>query len=204
MCQPMLELCIRSLSLAVLQHQRFSTVRDSAADSFILSPLMWMTHYLCIIPPMPLRTQSNETFPASWSPTLVVALLLFIPLAGLARTDDRATPPSRIRFTSGAISAQVRGRFTPLNERVRYVIKARKGDHMVVNIIPVTPGLTMAGTVRSPSGQGDGGPGGIITNSDLDESGDYVVEASQHTMGSNYKSGSFILEVVITPASWKR
>jgi hypothetical protein len=92
----------------------------------------------------------------------------------------------------------MRGRFTPLNERVRYVIKARKGDHMVVNIIPVTRGLTMAGTVRFPSGQGDGGPGGIIMNSDLDESGDYIVEVSQHTMGSNYKSGSFILEVVIT------
>ncbi|HEY3040009.1 MAG TPA: hypothetical protein VGJ66_14810 [Pyrinomonadaceae bacterium] len=70
---------------------------------------------------------------------------------------------------------------------------------MVVNIIPVTSGLTMAGTVASPSGEGNGGPGGIIMNSDLTESGDYTVEVSQHTMGSNYKSGSFILEVVITP-----
>ncbi|HTE92692.1 MAG TPA: hypothetical protein VK678_04215 [Bradyrhizobium sp.] len=81
---------------------------------------------------------------------------------------------------------------------MRYVIRARKGDHMVVNIIPITRGLTMAGTVRFPSGKGDGGPGGIIMNSDLDESGEYIVEVSQHTMGSNYKSGSFILEVVIT------
>ena len=129
---------------------------------------------------------------------LSITILLFIPLAGVAQTHDKATPPVRIRFTTGAISAQVRGRFTPVNERVRYVIKARKGDHMVVNIIPVTRGLTMSGTVRSPSGQGDGGPGGIIMNSDLEESGDYIVEVSQHTMGSNYKSGSFILEVVIT------
>jgi hypothetical protein len=128
-----------------------------------------------------------------------ITFLLFIPLASLAQTHGKATPPVRIRFTVGAISAQVRGRFTPANERVRYVIKARKGDHMVVNIIPVTRGLTMAGTVSFPSGQGDGGPGGIIMNSDLDESGDYTVEVNQHTMGSNYKSGSFILEVVITP-----
>jgi hypothetical protein len=61
----------------------------------------------------------------------------------------------------------------------------------------------MAGTVRFPSGQGDGGPGGIIMNAELTESGDYTIELSQHTMGSNYKSGSFILEVVIMPA-WLR
>jgi hypothetical protein len=41
-------------------------------------------------------------------------------------------------------------------------------------------------------------------NSDLTESGDYTVEVSQHTMGSNYKSGSFVLEVVITPAWLKK
>jgi hypothetical protein len=41
-------------------------------------------------------------------------------------------------------------------------------------------------------------------NADLDESGDYVVGVSQHTMGSNYKSGSFILEVVIAViADWR-
>ena len=74
---------------------------------------------------------------------------------------------------------------------------------MVVNIIPVTRDLTMAGTVASPSGQGDGGPGGIIMNADLTENGDYRIEVSQHTMGSNYASGAFILEVVITPA-WLR
>ncbi len=148
---------------------------------------------------MSTRKGVQQTLCTRWSHHLIsITLLLFIPLTGLAQTHDKASPPARIRFTTGAISAQVRGRFTPVNERVRYVIKATKGDHMIVNIIPVTRGLTMAGTVRSPSGQGDGGPGGIIMNSDLEESGDYIVEVSQHTMGSNYKAGSFILEVVIT------
>ena len=148
---------------------------------------------------MSTRNGVQQTLYTRWAHHLIsITLLLFIPLTSLAQTHDEAAPPSRIRFTTGAISAQVRGRFTPVNERVRYVIKATKGDHMIVNIIPVTRGLTMAGTVRSPSGQGDGGPGGIIMNSDLEESGDYIVEVSQHTMGSNYKSGSFILEVVIT------
>ena len=135
--------------------------------------------------------------------TYVFITLLLIPVASLAQTHGKTNTPQRIRFTIGAISAQVRGIFTPANERVRYVIKAKKGDHMVLNVIPVTRGLTMAGTVRFPSGQGDGGPGGIIINSDLTEDGDYIVEVNQHTMGSNYKSGTFILEVVITPG-WLR
>ena len=148
---------------------------------------------------MPTRKRSQQFLPSRCSYRLLsITLLLFIPLVDFAQTHDKASPPTRIRFTTGAISAQVRGRFTPVNERVRYVIKATKGDRMIVNIIPVTRGLTMAGTVRTPPGQGDGGPGGIIMNSDLEESGDYIVEVSQHTMGSNYKSGSFILEVVIT------
>jgi hypothetical protein len=145
-------------------------------------------------------TQLKKT---SWLlASLIVTFFLVVP-SSFAQTHRSANAPVRIRFTTGAISTQVRGAFSPLNERVRYVIKAKKGDHMVVNIIPITRGLTMAGTVASPSGQGDGGPGGIIMNSDLIESGDYVIEVNQHTMGSNYKSGSFILEVVITPA-WLR
>jgi hypothetical protein len=128
---------------------------------------------------------------------------VFVPASSFAQTPRGTNAPERIRFTTGAISAQVRGRFTPANERVRYVIKAGKGNHMIINIIPVTRGLTMAGTVVSPSGQGDGGPGGIIINSELIETGDYLIEVNQHTMGSNYKSGSFILEIVITPA-WLR
>jgi hypothetical protein len=132
-----------------------------------------------------------------------VVAFVVVPASSFAQTHRSSHQPQRIRFTTGAISAQVRGRFTPANERVHYVIKVNKGDHMVVNIIPVTRGLTMAGTVTFPSGQGDGGPGGIIMNSDLDENGDYTIEVNQHTMGSNYKSGSFILEVVITPA-WLR
>ena len=132
-----------------------------------------------------------------------VVTFALVPSSSFAQTQRSARPPERIRFTTGAISAQVRGRFTPANERVRYVIKAGHGDYMVINIIPVTRGLTMAGTVVSPSGRGEGGPGGIIMNSLLFENGDYLIEVNQHTMGSNYKSGSFILEVVITPG-WMR
>jgi len=129
-------------------------------------------------------------------------LVLFLPPPALAQSSRAHAPapaPQRIKFAIGAISAHVAGQFTPSNERPRFVLKAGAGDHMIVNIIPVTKSLTMGGTVKSPSGDGDGGPGGIITNSDLTESGDYVIEVFQHTMGSNLKSGRFVLEIVITP-----
>jgi hypothetical protein len=128
---------------------------------------------------------------------LVVAL--FLPVLAMPQSRGRV-PPQRIRFAIGAISAHLAGRFTPANERVRYVIKAKAGDHMIVNVIPVTKSLTMAGTVKTPSGEGDGGPGGIIMNADLTENGDYTIEVFQHTMGSNLATGKFILEVVVTPA----
>jgi hypothetical protein len=130
---------------------------------------------------------------------ICVCTLLFATPAN-PQTHGRPFTTQRIRFTIGAISAQVPGQFSRANPRPRYSIRAKAGDHLVVNIIPITKGLTMGGTVATPSGQGDGGPGGIILNADLTETGDYTIEVSQHTMGSNYSSGNFLLEVVITPA----
>ncbi|HSS21082.1 MAG TPA: hypothetical protein VLL54_13495 [Pyrinomonadaceae bacterium] len=133
----------------------------------------------------------------------VIVTVLLLPAMAMsqsARAHAPAPAPQRVKFSVGAISAQVSGQFTPSNDRPSYVIKAKAGDHMIVNIIPMTKTLTMGGTVKSPNGEGDGGPGGIIMNADLAESGDYVIEVFQHTMGSNLRSGKFVLEVVITPA----
>jgi hypothetical protein len=131
----------------------------------------------------------------------IVVFVLFLPSLVMAQSSraTRTPAPQRIKFSIGAISAHVAGQFTPNNERPKYVIKAKAGDHMIVNIIPVTKTLTMGGTVKSPDGEGDGGPGGIIMNADLKVDGDYLIEVFQHTMGSNLASGKYVLEVVITP-----
>ena len=133
---------------------------------------------------------------------VVIITLLLSPVA-MSQSRGRTPAPKRIKFAIGALSTQVAGQFTPANERVKFLIKAKAGDHMIINVIPLTKSLTMAGTVKTPSGEGDGGPGGIIVNSELTESGDYLIEVFQHTMGSNLTSGKFILEVVITPANFK-
>ena len=128
--------------------------------------------------------------------------VLFLPSLVTAQSSraTRTPAPQRIKFSIGAISAHVAGQFSPSSQRPKYLIKAKAGDHMIVNIIPVTKTLTMGGTVKSPNGAGDGGPGGIIMNADLTVGGDYLIEVFQHTMGSNLASGKYVLEVVITPA----
>ncbi len=77
------------------------------------------------------------------------------------------------------------------------MLAARSGQRMTINIAPVTPQLTMAGQVTSPSGKQDGGPGGVIFEGDLTETGDYRVCVNQHTMGSNLPAGAYVLEVMI-------
>jgi hypothetical protein len=116
-----------------------------------------------------------------------------------------AAAATRIRFARGAISAQVRGQFTRnKNADAVYRIGAKAGDHMIVNIIPLTDGLMTAGEVTSPSGKQDGQHGGVIFNADLTETGDYTVRVTRNLMGTERADGAFILEIVIAPAYLKQ
>jgi hypothetical protein len=63
---------------------------------------------------------------------------------------------------------------------------------MRINIRPVTNQLITAGQVRSPSGKYDGGPGGVIFDSDLSETGDYQIRVSER---QDKIAGKFLLEV---------
>lgn len=155
------------------------------------------------IKPSFIKNAQVKSAPGVFSNLLAIGALsiaFLLPALAMSQSHGRSPSAQRIKFATGAISAQATGQFTPANERVRYVIKAKAGDHMIVNVVPLTKTPTMAGTVKTPSGEGDGGPGGIVMNADLTESGDYTIEVFQHTMGSNLASGKFILEVVITPA----
>jgi hypothetical protein len=63
---------------------------------------------------------------------------------------------------------------------------------MRINIKPVTSQVVTAGQVRSPSGKYDGGPGGVIFDSNLTETGDYQIRVSER---QNKIPGKFLLEV---------
>jgi hypothetical protein len=131
---------------------------------------------------------------------LFLTLLMIFPGLAPAQTGTSAKP-IRLKFMSGAISAQVRGQLSKARSEVFYVLKAKAGDHMIVNIISLTPGFATGGEVVGPSGQGEGQHGGIIFNSDLTETGDFKIRVAHNLMAGETLNGSFILEVVITPSS---
>ncbi len=132
----------------------------------------------------------------------ILSMLVASPIAALTTSLAR---PVRINFAHGALSSQVRGQLTKNKSLdALYVVKAKAGDHMIVNVIPLTEGLMTGGDVTSPSGAQDGQHGGIIFNADLTESGDFTIRVSRNLMGTQRPDGAFILEVVITPASLKR
>jgi hypothetical protein len=135
---------------------------------------------------------------------VLAALALCAGLLAEAHGAAQRGAATRIRFARGAISAQARGRLTrDKGADATYVLGAKAGDHMIVNIIPLTDGLATAGEVTSPSGKQDGQHGGVVFNADLTETGDYTVRVTRNLMGTERADGEFILEVVIAPAYLK-
>jgi hypothetical protein len=134
---------------------------------------------------------------------LSASLLPLMPVTTAAQaSSSRAT---RIKFLPGTISAQVRGRLTRnKNAEALFVVRAKAGDHMIVNIISLTEGLMTAGTIKSPSGDTNGQHGGLVFNEDLTETGDYTISVERNLMGTERADGAFMLEVVITPDYLKK
>jgi hypothetical protein len=124
---------------------------------------------------------------------LVLAALAAAP----ARLAAAPAPARPIKFARGAFSAQVRGQFTKANQAVYFTLSAKAGQHMLVNVVPQTAGLATEGVVILPNGRQDGGPGGVVFDGDLSQTGDYTIKVAQHLMASSLPRGAFLLEVII-------
>ena len=100
-------------------------------------------------------------------------------------------------FKRGQTHAIVEGRITRGNPRVCFSVRGRAGQHMTVRIVPHGE-LRTSGHVVSPSGKSDGGPGGIVFDDTVQETGVYriCVEPRQQS-----QPGSFRLEITVTPPS---
>lgn len=124
------------------------------------------------------------------------SFLIFATLAALfSHANTSATAPARrIRFKPGATEASVKGRLNGMNDAALFVLKARKGQHMRVEIIG--RGATR-GWVTSPSGEEEGAPGGVIFDDELRETGDYRIRVTESQMADAWK-GTFTLKVTIT------
>lgn len=117
------------------------------------------------------------------------ALLVLLLVVAAAEAESR-----RIHFAPGRTSAEVTGQFTAKSTESLFVVRASTGQHMKVEIKPLSPNLITAGTVDSPSGKSDGAPGGVIFDSDLTETGDYKIRVFER---QEQRPGRFLLRVDI-------
>src|SRR5437879_2845878 len=103
--------------------------------------------------------------------------------------------PQRITFARGATVARAAGYLRGLNDAADFVLRAKAGQHMRVEIN--ARGATR-GMVTFPSGKQEGAPGGVIFDDNIDETGDYRIGVSESSMGDAWR-GRFVLKVEILP-----
>jgi len=112
---------------------------------------------------------------------------------GLGAVGNSWGSDQRISFRRGAVQAQVTGHLSGIGPQVCYLAKARSGQHMRVEIVGDGP---TRGTVKFPSGEGSGQPGGVIFDEDLSETGDFRICVEESQMADQW-NGKFILKLVI-------
>jgi hypothetical protein len=100
-------------------------------------------------------------------------------------------------FKPGQTRVTVKGRITGENDRVCFTLRLRSAKHMRVRIIP-NGALLTSGHVESPSGKADGGPGGVVFDETVAETGTYRICVEQRQQS---QPGTFRLEVTVTPPS---
>ena len=123
---------------------------------------------------------------------IISAILLVVFL--LAAQSVFAKPATRrITFRPGATHATVTGRLRGIRDVAWFVIRARRGQHMTVNIDGA--GATR-GVVYFPNGGQDGGPGGTIFDDTLPANGDYRIRVNESQMAEAWR-GKFKLRVSI-------
>jgi hypothetical protein len=106
---------------------------------------------------------------------------------------------TRVYFARGATRATVRGSLRGMRDEANFVLRARTGQHMRVEIKGQGP---TRGTVRFPSGGGDGGPGGVVFDGILPDSGDYGIRVTESSMANAWRGNfTLIIDIVSGGAS---
>lgn len=91
------------------------------------------------------------------------------------------------------VRATARGYLRGARDEALFVLRARASQHMRVEIRG--RGATR-GVVIFPSGQQDGGPGGVIFDGILPETGDYPIRVTESSMAEGWR-GSFTVTIDI-------
>jgi hypothetical protein len=116
----------------------------------------------------------------------LASAFLFPSVASAAGREER------VRLKRGATEVRVSGRLTPARDEARFVIRARAGQTLSVELSGLGP---LSGEVVSPSGKSEGQPGGgVFFNERLNESGDYRIHISEGNRGEK-RNVQFVLKI---------
>jgi hypothetical protein len=109
-----------------------------------------------------------------------------------------ASGQTRVYFARGATRATVRGYLRGARDEANFVLRAKAGQHMRVEIRG--RGATR-GMVTFPSGQGDGQPGGVIFDGILPDTGDYGIRVTESSMANPWRGSFTVIIDVISEGS---
>lgn len=129
-----------------------------------------------------------------WDRNLIACIALAFIAVSAAGIHSRDHP---IVFKPGEDTACANGRFARADSEIYFSLDARAGQHLRVNIVSLTPKLVTAGVVIYPSGKQDGGPGGVVFDSELTETGRYRIRVTQR---QREVPGRFKVEVRLAPS----
>src|SRR2546425_4414329 len=106
----------------------------------------------------------------------VAAIIALTSLATFAQT--------RIYFARGSTRAIARGYLRGIRDEANFVLRARAGQHMRVEI---KGGGPTRGVVIFPSSGQDGGPGGVVFDGILLDTGDYLIRVTESSMAEAWR-----------------
>src|SRR5256885_17257472 len=115
----------------------------------------------------------------------------------IAVSTITAQTPTRINFARGATRATARGYLRGIRDEAFFVLRAQANQHMRVEISG--RGATR-GVVIFPSGKQDGGPGGVVFDDKIDETGDYRIRVTESSMANAWR-GNFTVTIDIVSES---
>src|SRR3989442_197914 len=116
----------------------------------------------------------------------------------IALSTVKAQTPTRIIFARGATRATARGYLRGVRDEAFFVLRAQANQHMRVEIS--ARGATR-GVVIFPSGKQDGGPGGVVFDDKIDETGDYRIRVSESSMADAWRGNFTVIIDIVSEAS---
>ncbi|HTP26446.1 MAG TPA: hypothetical protein VMK12_12410 [Anaeromyxobacteraceae bacterium] len=109
-----------------------------------------------------------------------------------------ACPGARARVLALKADSEphkIEARLSGPGDVLELVFDARAGDHLTVGVVGAGG---VRGTVISPSGAQEGGPGGVIINQAAKETGTYRLRVTESPMGEAW-TGTVLVTIALRP-----